>query len=346
VKSFTFGRSDDQAGTAPIAGGFETYVQVGHRSSDDQESADGTALPVATSVTVSSAGPVFLAPDPDAVPAELRARPQWVGWRYEERNGETTKGPIDAKCGKHARVNDPATWSTFEQALAAVERYRLSGVGYVFSLDDLYCGADLDKCRDPDTGGISETAHHIKCALASYTELSASGEGVHTIVKARKPGDRCRAVHRGQKIELYDHGRWFAMSGAIERGGNLAIEERQKEIDALYASLFPPDAPPKPKSSGHARISASLAEILAKAQSAKNGDKFARLWRGDWSGYPSQSEADLALCRILAYWTGNVDQVDRLFRQSGLYRQKWDEVHHSDRQTYGEHTVRKALRDG
>jgi hypothetical protein len=81
--------------------------------------------------------------------------------------------------------------------------------------------------------------------------------------------------------------------------------------------------------------------ILDKAQKAKNGAKFTRLWAGDWTGYASQSEADLALCIQLVFWTQDASQLDRLFRQSGLLRAKWDEKRGA--QTYGERTIAEAL---
>ncbi|WP_394338694.1 phage NrS-1 polymerase family protein [Haloprofundus halophilus] len=84
-------------------------------------------------------------------------------------------------------------------------------------------------------------------------------------------------------------------------------------------------------------------EILQRAQSAANSEKFSRLWNGDISGYDSHSEADMALCCLLAFWAGgDSSQVDRLFRQSGLVREKWDEVHYADGATYGEMTVERA----
>ena len=85
--------------------------------------------------------------------------------------------------------------------------------------------------------------------------------------------------------------------------------------------------------------------LLARARRAGNGKGFQRLWEGNWSGrYLSQSEADLALCGMLAFWTGpQSDRIDRLFRQSSLYRAKWDTPHHCDGRTYGQATVETAL---
>ena len=84
------------------------------------------------------------------------------------------------------------------------------------------------------------------------------------------------------------------------------------------------------------------AALLERAHAARNGAKFAALWRGDVSGYPSQSEADLALCNRLAWWTDyDAARVDALFRRSGLWRPKWDERH--GEQTYGERTIAMAI---
>jgi len=85
-------------------------------------------------------------------------------------------------------------------------------------------------------------------------------------------------------------------------------------------------------------------DLLEKATSASNGEKFERLWNGNTAGYDSQSEADMALCCLLAFWTGgDRTQMDQLFRQSGLLREKWDEVHYADGSTYGEKTIERAI---
>lgn len=82
--------------------------------------------------------------------------------------------------------------------------------------------------------------------------------------------------------------------------------------------------------------------VIAKASAAKNGEKFRRLWDGDITGYKSQSEADAALVATLAFWcSGDKAQMDRLFRQSGLMREKWDTIRGAD--TYGNISIGKAV---
>ena len=76
------------------------------------------------------------------------------------------------------------------------------------------------------------------------------------------------------------------------------------------------------------------------AMNAFHGAKFKALYQGSIVGYDSQSEADLALCNHLAYWANNdASAIDRLFRRSGLYCEKWNRSARSG-ETYGEGTIR------
>ena len=89
------------------------------------------------------------------------------------------------------------------------------------------------------------------------------------------------------------------------------------------------------------------AQVVSRARDAKSGEKFGALFdEGDWSGqgYPSQSEADLALCSFLSHARADAEAIDRVFRSSSLYRKKWDERHYSDGSTYGEATIALALK--
>src|SRR5438034_8490700 len=73
---------------------------------------------------------------------------------------------------------------------------------------------------------------------------------------------------------------------------------------------------------------------------AQNGVKFSTLWSGDTSAYSSASEGDLALCTLLAFWTQDAGQIDRLFRQSGLMR---SEEHTSELQSHSDLVCRLLL---
>jgi putative DNA primase/helicase len=276
---------------------------------------------------------------PDTVPAELAAVPQWVAWRWEERDGKPTKPPLNPHAGQHASTIDSATWGTLQDALRFCrENPSAAGVGFVFTKDDPYVGIDLDGCRDPQTGEIAPWGRAIMHYLRSYTEVSPSGTGIKAFLRGALP----TGVHRAA-IEAYDCGRYFTFTGLHVVGTPRTIEERSAEIKALYAWLKADEPVSRAASLPPAPVNLNDAALIEKARTAANGARFERLWNGDWSDYPSQSEADLALCSHLDFWTGGErDRIDRLFRQSGLYREKWDEPHFADGRTYGAAVKRAA----
>lgn len=267
------------------------------------------------------------------IPMELRERPQWLAWDYEEREGKPTKVPRDPKTcrpgaprtGRHGKSTDPATWGTYEQALVAGGPER---IGFAVTADDPYCGIDIDHCLRQEDGTriLATAAETIMRRLNSYTEITPSGESMRIWVKARltRPGNK-RALGDGVDIEIYDHGRYFTVTGRSGRTTPAEIHDRQTELDALHLELFPP----RPVETGPFRGAALQLgdlDLLAKARAARNGASFERLWAGDCSDYGGDdSRADFALLMSLAFWTArDHDQMDRLFRQSGLYREKWE----------------------
>ena len=277
-------------------------------------------------------------------PLELREQNQWVCYRLVGHNGQTkpTKIPCQPHAPAHpASVNKPHTWGTFEQARTAwTSQPNLHGIGFVFTPDDPFCGIDLDRCRDPHTGNLKPWAKEIVSDLNSYTEVSPSGTGIHIIVEGKLPKGR----NRIDNIEIYDCNRYFCMTGQALPGTPTTIKPRQAKLDMVVQKIFaqldsPPLHPMHALSSSH---TLSDDEVIAKACAASNGQAFRNLWEGRWTAYPSQSEADQALCNYLAFWTnGHPTQMDRLFRQSACYRKKWDAQRGES--TYGQRTITQAI---
>jgi hypothetical protein len=269
----------------------------------------------------------------DNIPEELRRRNQWLNWREQAgKDGKPTKVPHGTD-GKPANVTDPNTYMTFEEAVSHSDK-----IGFAFTPDDPYTGTDLDHCRDPETGEVESWALEIVHELGSYTEVSPSGTGLHMIVKGEVPP----AGNRKGRIEMYDRGRYFCMTGNPYDGSPPTIEERQEVVNALHAELFPKAAEKQRLPLPPAPAGLTDDDVLAKARAAKNGAEFDRLWQGDTDGYQSPSEADLALCCHLAFWCGcDQVQMDRLFRLSGLMREKWDQ--HRGEKTYAQMTIERAI---
>jgi putative DNA primase/helicase len=165
---------------------------------------------------------------------------------------------------------------------------------------------------------------------------------VHIILRGEMPsGGRRRGAY-----EVYDRSRYFTVTGQHLTGTPTSVEERTSALIGVHTRIFGQATTSAPTRSTPIR-SRSDESLLSRASNASNGEKFSALMRGDWEAlgiYGSQSSADLALTNMLAFYSGsNAEQVDRLFRQSGLFRPKWDEPHASDGRTYGENTIRKAL---
>ncbi len=281
-----------------------------------------------------------------SVPERLREPTQWVCWAYVERNGKSAKCPISPTKGGSASSTDPATWGTFKQAVAAWQRCPdVEGVGFVFTPADPFAGIDLDKCIDVASGRTKPWALPIVRQLDSYAETSPSGTGVKVFVRARKKGRRCKTSYEDGAVEMYDRGRFFTVTGMRFPGVSADIEDRQAQYDAVYELAFGRPAPPSPTTSSQSDGNQVLLEdyeIVHLAMKSRSGAKFAALWAGRWKdGFSSHSEADSSLVFTLAFYTKDAGQIDRIFRQSGLMREKWDERH--GQQTYGELTIAKGL---
>jgi primase-polymerase (primpol)-like protein len=286
--------------------------------------------------------------DVDSIPAALKDVPQWVVWRYtEEIDPETgevdyDKPPVNARTGGLASSTNPQTWTTYEQAAGAYQRGGLDGIGFVLRRDKAAGDApglvaiDLDKCRDPETGTIEPWATSIVHSINTYTEVSPSGRGLRLFLYGKLPG---HGRKRGP-YENYEAGRYVTVTGQRIEGAPATIEHRQAELLRVHAEQW--GGPPKEQTAGgtpngHVYLGVTVEDVVRKASEAKNGQKFKALWAGSINGYPSQSEADQALVNYLAFWCGAEELIDASFRQSGLFRSKWN------RDYYRKRTISRAL---
>ena len=240
------------------------------------------------------------------IPDELKAIPQWA---VADRK---KKIPLQPGNLRNASVDNSHTWGTFQQAVAKAEPYGLA-VGFMLTEDDPFTIIDLDdKASNPASD--EEKARHQKIleTFDSYTEQSVSGRGYHIIVKGRLP----RNVKRDH-VELYSSGQFLLCTGDSFDASPKPIAERQDLLDTLFdemgGNLNGTKAVVRDEDE-----TASDEEIIDWLLNADNAAKAARLWEGDLTGYPSQSEADQALMNMLRFYTKNFEQGCRLFRQSEL----------------------------
>jgi putative DNA primase/helicase len=278
----------------------------------------------------------------DNIPHELAARPQWVCWRYQTRQGRPTKIPYTPGTQTRASSTDPATWRTFDDAKRDRNH---NGIGYVFTADDPYTGIDLDDCLV--NGVLKPWAEAVLASLPpTYTEVSPSEHGLKLWVRGKLPD---RSKHRRKmtdgddtvgEIEVYDTGRFFTATGDTYPGEPAGVAEA--DIATWHRKWFPSSGPavlPEPAASGDAGFPGSDDALIAAVRRSGSAKLFDSLWRGDLdTANGDHSSADLSLCNILAFWCGpNPARIDRLFRESGLYRDKWD------RQDYRDRTIAEAV---
>jgi hypothetical protein len=273
----------------------------------------------------------------DALPADIKTSGRCVIWRRESTaSGGMTKVPYVATdpC-RLASSTNPETWRSFADAQAAVEDGKADGPGLV--LGDGWIGLDIDHCVT--AGELDVEARTIVEATASYTEYSPSETGIHILVRGALPAGR----RKKGRYELYDGGRYFTLTGARVPGTPATIRTcDDAELVALHLRLFGAAAPAAPSSPVARVIEVTDSELVTRMCAATNGHAIEALWNGDVSRHGSRSEADLALCAHLAFWTNrDADRMDRLFRQSGLFRPKWDSRRGTE--TYGGRTIATAI---
>lgn len=258
------------------------------------------------------------------IPAELKSVKQWVCWVGSD------KIPKNAKTGGNAMSNNPETWSTFDEAVEGCEKYHFDGLGFMFAPP--YFGVDLDHCIDR-----VDFCDEFVETLQSYAEISKSGSGLHIICKGTLP----KGSRRKGGVEMYQNGRYFICTGNLYNEKYKEVQDCTESIKVLH-SKYLPSAEPKIEPRRVEVVEFEDEEIIDKARGCRTGGLFSMLYAGNWEGvYSSQSEADLALCNHLAFWTQrDTAQMDRIFRSSGLMRPKWDSKRSGS--TYGAITIGKA----
>lgn len=277
------------------------------------------------------------------IPDELKQLNNWCVWKFENRNGKRTKIPFNAETGEFAKSNDKRTWSSYE---TAVNAEGVDGIGFFF--EPPYLGIDIDDIDDDlhrfkQGDKLDNIVSEFNEAFKSYTEVSPSGNGLHIIVKGKIPGSR----RRKGNIEMYDSGRFFTMTGKTIGKYKDVTEVSEQVFKTIYEKYLPDNTVKYPTTNNYQQNIHNLSEIdvINEIYKSKQAKLFDDLMKGNYEPYyTSHSEADMALANILAFWCArDYSQMDSIFRQSNLYRDKWDEKRKNS--TYGEQTLFKAINE-
>ena len=265
----------------------------------------------------------------EGIPLELQCHDRWVLWQSQPRGNGLAKVPVRPN-KQRAAVNNPDHWSDFESVWDAYQSGGFSGLGFCLAGDGLVF-VDYDSADDRLE---SSDLHDFE--VRGWTERSPSGNGLHTVVIARKPVVECRFKPQNSKIkeiEIYDRDRYFTVTGHTV-GDCDELWENQVDIDRLCRNF--PNRNQSPCIVTESTIPDE--QIWEKMMSSSKAVKILKLWSGE--GFKDHSAADLALMNYLAYWTGNDPlAMERLFGLSALgQREKW-----RDRSDYRRRTIYRAL---
>ena len=304
--------------------------------------------------------PEYLTVIPENIPEELKGLKLWVVWKPEVEKGKSKPGKVpyslqinkatDEKEVKRASVNDPETWMTFEDAMALYKSSKkYKGISIALSSEIMeeelprLIGIDLDNCILPDGSIEPEKLEEVNL-FNTYVELSPSGKGLRAFCYGYFPAGE--GVHAGNN-EIYQYRKFLSVTGHKLNGVPTTVENAQEAITAFRAKYFKHLSEIDEVNLPVTSVKLLDEEILSNLQTYKLSYKFKNLFYNGAAEGDDHSQKDVELCSLIVFWTQDKEQIDRIFRQSKLYRRKWDEIHgHDDKGplTYGQMTINYALK--
>ena len=271
----------------------------------------------------------------DWLPSNLKIRKHFCNWRLEERNDRMTKIPYQTN-GKRANPTDRRCFTDFETVCGNLDSNDGIGIGI---FDDI-AAIDMDHCVV--NGVPNEMALDIINTMNCYTEYSPSGNGIRILCTVSNPSyNKAKYYINNHKLGLEVYvagytGKFVTLTGNVIRECDLV--DRSSELMTILDKYMVKPVQLQEVNRDVPGSFLSDESIITKAMASKQGEKFGSLWEGNIPEGMSHSEADLSLCTMLAFWCGgDTDQMDRLFRESGLMREKWD------REDYRTATLNKAV---
>lgn len=280
------------------------------------------------------------------IPDEMKKYNRWLCWKAvpdKKEPEKMNKVPVDLN-GQFLYEWQKRELFSFSEVKQAVKAGFAVGIGFSQGGTPYQC-VDLDNAKGIEF--ISEELQSI--TNAGYAERSPSGRGLHVWVIGNVPSDigRKRKTTNGEEIEFFTNTGWVTVSG--DRYNDLEPQERQNLIDSIIEkyNFKKEKLKPQPGAVNYEPNNLNEAEIIRAMNQSKAGSKISSLMRGDISDYNDDwSSADQALANYLAFFSKkDYGMMDAIFRQSGLYREKWDKKHRSDGATYGQITLGKAIAD-
>lgn len=137
---------------------------------------------------------------------------------------------------------------------------------------------------------------------------------------------------------MYDNNRFICVTGDL-LSNNTELKDCTDTICDINRQFIGVRAEPVFITRTQIDWSPSDSELVEMIRESKIAERFERLFNGTFTG--DHSSADFAFCSMLAWWTQDAAQIDRIFRCSGLYRAKWDSRRGNS--TYGANLIESAI---
>ena len=161
-----------------------------------------------------------------SLPAEMLAEKRFVRYFLKAKpEGGTAKIPL----GNHS---DPNTWSTFDDAVKAIENNQ-QGIGYCFLGGDIH-GLDIDHCRNPRTGQLCAEAMQVLSRIPSWSEYSVSGQGLHVFFKGNVRGKQLTETCL-QYWNPKNSPRFFALTCDMVGDAFLTLKDIGEEFNYIFS---------------------------------------------------------------------------------------------------------------
>jgi uncharacterized protein (DUF927 family) len=303
----------------------------------------------------------YLKINPDNIPQSLKDLKQWAVWKPIKSAGSDKPGKIPLYTRINpltnepevcaASVKDPATWMTFDEASKMLKSSaKFKGLQFMFPCvnepdeSTRLVGVDLDNTLLPDGVTIKPEILEIIDSFSSYTELSPSGQGIRIFCYGNFPFNE--RVHRGN-FEIYQSAKILTVTGHKLVDSPGTIENAQEAVTAFRAKYFKPFPETDETNLPVTPVDFTDSELLDMLLYSKPNPKFKKLYYDGANDGDDLSELDLSLCRFIVFFTQKPEQIDRIFRESALMRDKWDRKTGSDANgptTYGMRTINFALK--
>jgi P4 family phage/plasmid primase-like protien len=284
--------------------------------------------------------------------------PQWFVWRLKWNADENKYDKVPCyPDGSPYRMDaqEPANWMTYDQACTSLAWHRSRSDGFTYTLGFMltastgYWFLDIDKCVS--NAQLSKLATDLCASFPGAAwEWSSSGNGLHIFGRGVIPKHRMKDRFKPRlNLEFYSDKRGIAFGLTGDMWGN-ADTDHSGAVEWLVNNYFPAQAMdgeildsqfdlPDPAWNGPTddteliermkRVRRhSAAEVFGGIPDQRAS--FAQLYEGDAATINDiygndESGAEFALIGMLAFWTGrDAPRIERLMRQSGLYREKWE----------------------